>query len=123
MNIICNIFNFLINKIKKNGLIHTNKFPHNVKEKVALLLITNGKIIYENIVEIESRETVIENKQLMGMAGKYKFKLEVHPLIYRGMELGQDISFEVKPNSTKRKVKNLLIILEKNNVFPFSLNF
>jgi hypothetical protein len=69
-----------------------------------LLLINNGKIIYENIIDIEERETTIENKQLMGMSGTYRFKLEIHSMTFRGMELGQEIQFDVKANSEKRKV-------------------
>lgn len=97
-------------------MIHTNKFPHNIKEKVAVLLINNGKIIYESILEIDERESVIENKQLMGMPGVYKFKLEVYPMNYRGMEFSQDIQFEVKANSEKRKVKNFIRILVLFNI-------
>lgn len=69
-----------------------------------MLLINNGKIIYETILDVEERESLIENKQLMGMPGIYKFKLEVIPLNYRGMEHSQDIQFEVKASSEKRKV-------------------
>jgi len=75
-----------------------------VKEKVALILINNGKIIYETIVEIEERETIVENKQPMGMAGTFRFKLEILSMNYRGMELEQEIQFDVKSNSEKRKV-------------------
>jgi len=69
-----------------------------------LILINNGKVIYETIIDVEERETIIENNQLMGMAGTYKFKFEIHSLNYRGMELVQEIQFEVKAHSEKRKV-------------------
>ncbi len=71
------------------------------------MIINNGKVVYEVILDIAERESVIENKQLMNMPGIYKFKLEVYPLNYRGMEYSKDIQFEVKASSEKRTVKNL----------------
>lgn len=82
-----------------------------------MILINNGKIIYETIVDIDERETTIENKQLMGMAGTYRFKLEIHPMNYRGMELGQEIQFEVKATSERRKVKKKIFIYSKKLFF------
>lgn len=71
---------------------------------MALLLINNNKIIYESIIEIEEKETVIENKQLVAQAGIYRFKIELHSLNYKGMELEQNIEFNVLASSDKRKV-------------------
>lgn len=91
-------------------MIHSNKYPFFAQEKVALLLVNNGKIIHEAILEIDEKEAVLENKQLMNRAGDYKFRVELYSLNFRGLDIEQEIKFTVQPSSEIRQVFNFIFI-------------
>lgn len=85
-------------------MIHSNKYPFFAHEKVALLLVNQGKIIHEAILEIDEKEAVLENKQLMSSAGEYRFQVQLYSMNFRGLDQDKDIRFKVLPSSDKRKV-------------------
>lgn len=90
--------------LKRNGLIHLNKFPFFSQEKVVLLLVNNGRIIHEAILDIDEKEVSLENKQLLSQVGEYKFKAELYSMNYRGLDAEKEIKFQVLESSEKRKV-------------------
>ena len=68
-------------------------------------MITNGgRIMFQQLVAIDKKNTKLEFKQTFNMAARYPFKLEVVSLNYKGFDLSKDFQLDVRESSEERNV-------------------
>jgi hypothetical protein len=68
------------------------------------LLTNGGRIMFEQLLVIDKKNTYHEFKNVFPMAAKYPFNIEFYSLNYKGLDYVKDFSIDVKESSEDRTV-------------------
>jgi hypothetical protein len=68
------------------------------------MLTNGGRIMFDQIVLIEKKNTNVEFKNMFNLPARYPFKLEVYSLNYKGLDYIKEFQLDVKELSETRNV-------------------
>ena len=91
------------------GVCHSADFPELFEEKVAVIITLDDKIIFEILIDIKEKINVHEFKHFTRESGLFKFRADLIPLNYRGLEISENFEIKVLKTSDKRTVINQFI--------------
>ncbi len=68
------------------------------------MLTNGGKIMFEELLVINKKNTYAEYKNVFPMAARYPFNLELYSFNYKGLDFIKEHIVEVKDSSEERTV-------------------
>jgi hypothetical protein len=68
------------------------------------MMTNGGRVMFDELVIIDKKNTVVEFKNTFQMAARYPLKLEFYSMNYKGLDYSKDFIIDVKESSEERTV-------------------